>query len=298
MLKSRFLSPEQTELQTQLRRNIRVRLRATFEARVYEGIDEYCCSPSKIESPKWRTTCNLPKRSSMSSKQGDQASSKQIYPCSPFLLLILSNFRPPSLDTVNRTSRNIDLALRQQTVDVSALSARVAKLNLDSGSPSGTPSRTRERDVARRPLDVTPHVASTTAAALNAEQSAHRLKEALLSVRTEPLLNTQATQAKPAPRAFDTPQKPSVDPAPSAASGGGSTLFATPFTLPPLGGSSSSPPASTGRRGNAQKYHSKSVPLKSAPTGSTPPKTSFDWGPLPGIKPMTTLSSDLRSKTS
>ncbi|KAH9068189.1 hypothetical protein EDB83DRAFT_2593303 [Lactarius deliciosus] len=60
----------------------------------------------------------------------------------------------------------------------------------------------------RRPLGVTPHVASTTAAALNAEQSAHRLKEALLPVRTEPLLNTQAAHAKPAPRAFDTPQKP------------------------------------------------------------------------------------------
>ena len=213
--------------------------------------------------------------------------------------LFISHFRPPSLDTINRTSRNIDLALRQQTVDVSALSVRVAKLNLDSGSPAGTPSRMRERDVVRRALDVTPHVASTTAAALNAEQSAHRLKEALLSVRTEPLLNTQAAQAKPAPRAFDTPQKPSVDPAPSAASGS-STLFSTPFTLPPLSaaaGSSSSPPASAGRRGGAQKYHSKSVPLKSAPTGATPPKPAFDWGPLPGIKPMTTLSSDLRSKT-
>jgi nucleoporin NUP159 len=180
---------------------------------------------------------------------------------------------------------------------VSALSARVAKLNLDSGSPSGTPSRRQERDVVRRALDVTPHVASTTAAALNAEQSAHRLKEALLSMRTEPLLNTQAAQAKPAPRAFDTPQKPSVlDPAPSASSSS-SGLFSTPFSLPPLSAASSSPPTSAGRRNNAQKYHSKSVPLKSAPTGATPPKPSFDWGPLPGIKPMTTLSSDLRSKT-
>ena len=187
---------------------------------------------------------------------------------------------------------------------MSALSARVAKLNLDSGSPSSTPSRIRERDVVRRALDVTPHVASTTAAALNAEQSAHRLKEALLSIRTEPLLNTQAVQAKPVPRALlDTPQKPtSVDhhnntPNAPSSSSSSSGLFSTPFTLPPLGAASSSPPASTGRRGNAQKYHSKSVPLKSAPTAGTPPKPSFDWGPLPGIKPMTTLSSDLRSKT-
>ncbi|KAF8274784.1 hypothetical protein EI94DRAFT_1713043 [Lactarius quietus] len=259
MLKSRFLSPEQTELQTQLRRNIR-----SIQDRVTKMEDHLQSSKKKLNEFKTGRP----------------------------------SIKPPSLDTINRTSRNIDLALRQQTVDVSALSARVAKLNLDSGSPSGTPSRIRERDVVRRPHDVTPHVASTTAAALNAEQSAHRLKEALLSVRTEPLLNTQAAQAKPAPRAFDTPQKPSVDHAPNVStSGSSSSLFSTPFALPPLSGASSSPPASTGRRGNAQKYHSKSVPLKSAPTGITPPKPAFDWGPLPGIKPMTTLSSDLRAKT-
>ncbi|KAH9029881.1 hypothetical protein EDB85DRAFT_1965294 [Lactarius pseudohatsudake] len=258
MLKSRFLSPEQTELQTQLRRNIR-----SIQDRVTKLEDHLQASKKKVSEFKTGRP----------------------------------SIKPPSFDTINRTSRNIDLAIRQQTVDVSALSARVAKLNLDSGSTLGTPSRIRERDVVRRPLDVTPHVASTTAAALNAEQSAHRLKEALLTVRTEPLLNTQAAHAKPAPRAFDTPQKPTVDPTPSASASKG---FSTPFTLPPLSagtGPSASPPASAGRRGGTQKYHSKSVPLKSAPTGGTPPKPSFDWGPLPGIKPMTTLSSDLRSKT-
>ncbi|KAI9454582.1 hypothetical protein BJY52DRAFT_1284294 [Lactarius psammicola] len=262
MLKSRFLSPEQTELQTQLRRNIR-----SIQDRVTKMEDHLQASKKKLNEFKTGRP----------------------------------SIKPPSLDTINRTSRNIDLAIRQQTVDVTALSTRVAKLNLDSGSPLGTPSRIRERDVVRRPLDVTPHVASTTAAALNAEQAAHRLKEALLAVRTEPLLNTQAAHAKPAPRAFDTPQKSSVDDPTStpSAAGTGSKLFSTPFALPPLNsagtGSSSSPPA--GRRGSAQKYHSKSVPLKSAITGGTPPKPSFDWGPLPGIKPMTTLSSDLRSKT-
>ncbi|KAH8983182.1 hypothetical protein EDB92DRAFT_1891452 [Lactarius akahatsu] len=238
MLKSRFLSPEQTELQAQLRRNIR-----SIQDRVTKMEDHLQASKKKLNEFK-----------------------------------------------TGRPSINKRSTCQQ-------LSARVSKLNLDSGSPLGTPSRTRERDVVRRPLDVTPHVASTTAAALNAEQSAHRLKEALLAVRTEPLLNTQAAHAKPAPRAFDTPQKPSVDPTPSASASKG---FSTPFTLPPLGagaGPSSSPPASAGRRGGTQKYHSKSVPLKSAPTGGTPPKPSFDWGPLPGIKPMTTLSSDLRSKT-
>lgn len=164
-----------------------------------------------------------------------------------------------------------------------------------------TPPRARERDLARRPLDVTPHVASTTAAALNAEQAAHRLKEALLAVRTQPLLNTQAANARPAQRAFDTPQKPGADLGSSGTSASGG-LLSTPFKLPSLNtydgpGKGASPPGSAGRRSVAPKHHAKSVTLRSTPTVGAAPKPSFDWGPLPGIKPMTTLSSDLRSKT-
>ena len=219
----------------------------------------------------------------------------------PSLISLLTSFRAPSLDTVNRTSRNINLAIRQQSVDISTLSSRIAKLNIEGGSPLSTPSRTRERDIVRRPLDVTPHVASTTAAALNAEQTAHRLKEALLAVRSQPLLNTQAASARPALRACDTPQKPDADLGSSAGSLGGGS-FSTPFTPSTLNrsesvGKGASPPVSLGRRGTAQKYHAKSVPLKSTPTAGTPPKPTFDWGPLPGIKPMTTIASDLRSKT-
>jgi nucleoporin NUP159 len=224
---------------------------------------------------------------------------------SPFLLfwssLIspLTPFRAPSLDTINRTSRNINIAIRQQSGDITGLSSRIAKLNIEGGSPSSTSSRARERDLVRRPLDVTPHVASTTAAALNAEQAARRLKEALLAVRTEPLLNKQAVNARPALRAFDTPQKPDANLASSGGSlGGGSP--STPLTLPPLNVSDSagrgvSPPL--GRRSVPQKHHAKSVQLKSTPTAGTTAKPSFDWGPLPGIKPMKTIPSDLRSKT-
>ncbi|KAI0297266.1 hypothetical protein B0F90DRAFT_1918788 [Multifurca ochricompacta] len=258
MLRARFLSPEQTELQTQLRRDIR-----SIQDRVIKMED--CLQASKKKLSEFKTG--------------------------------KPSIKPPSLDTVNRTSRNINLAIRQQTTDVSALSARISKLDLDDGSPSGTPSRTREWDIVRvrRSLDVTPHVASTTAAALNAEQAAHRLKEALLAVRTEPLLNTQAVHAKPPPGAFDTPQKPSADV--SASSSGG--LFSTPFKLPPLNAAAGSslgvsPPGR--RNSNVQKHHAKSVPLKSTPAAGTvsKQKPAFDWGPLPGIKPMTTLSSDLR----
>lgn len=218
---------------------------------------------------------------------------------SPSLVSSFALFRPPSLDTVNRTSRNIDLAIRQQTTDVSTLSTRIAKLNLDSGSPSNTPPRAHERELVRRPLDVTPHVASATAAALNAEQAAHRLKDALLSVRPEPLRNTQAVHANSAPRAYDTPQKLGTDLL--ALNGGSGGLFSTPITLPPLNVAASantgaSPPWSLGRRATTPKHHAKSVPLKNTPT-STMGAAAFDWGPLPGIKPMTTISSDLRSKT-
>ena len=41
------------------------------------------------------------------------------------------------------------------------------------------------------PYNVTPDVAVTTAATLNAERSAQRLKKPLLTVRVEPLLNIQ-----------------------------------------------------------------------------------------------------------
>ncbi|KAH9974839.1 hypothetical protein BJV74DRAFT_888917 [Russula compacta] len=261
MLKMRVLSPEQTELQMQLRRDIR-----SIQDRVTKMEDHVQASKRKLNEVKTGRP----------------------------------SIKAPSLDTINRTSRNINLAIRQQSVDVSALSSRIAKLNVDGGSPSSTPSRARERDIVRRPLDVTPHVASTTAAALNAEQAAHHLKEALLAVRTQPLLNTQAVNARPAPRAFDSPQKPGGDLGSGTGSLGGA-LFSTPFTLPPLSvsesmGRGASPPGSLGRRCPTQKHHAKSVPLKSTPTAGTTPKPAFDWGPLPGIKPMTTLSSDLRSK--
>jgi len=127
---------------------------------------------------------------------------------------------------------------------------------------------------------VTPHVASTTAAAFNAEQAARRLKEALLDVRTEPLIDKQAANARLALRAFDTPQKPDADLASSGGSLGGG-LFSTPLTLPPLNVSDStgrgvSPPL--GRR-RTKKHHAKSVQLKSTITAGTTTKPSFDWGP-------------------
>ncbi|EDR08724.1 uncharacterized protein LACBIDRAFT_294237 [Laccaria bicolor S238N-H82] len=119
-------------------------------------------------------------------------------------------FGVPSLDTINRTYRNIDVAIQQQANDVAKLGARIAKLNLHGKfcDPETRDSRLPDA-ISKRPYNVTPNVAVTTAAALNAERSAQRLKRALLSVRKEPLLNNTAALASSPPTVFKTPQKAS-----------------------------------------------------------------------------------------
>ncbi|KAI0315558.1 hypothetical protein OF83DRAFT_1173706 [Amylostereum chailletii] len=264
MLQSRFLSPEHVELQTQLRRNIRA------------ASDRISQMEEHLQAAK---------------KMLDQVRTGK------------ARVKSPSLDTVNRTSRNIDIAIEQQAAEIDALLARVAKLNLDS-SPSPSPSTLRTRDKrlpdspVRPPTHVTQDVATTTAAALNAEQSAQKLKDALLKVRREPLLNTQASAAAPtAPKAFASP---------TPAIGGNPTPFSAPFTLPPfnidlsptvgLGGSRH---RAAGAGGHSK--HQKAVPLKRAEGSPEAPKLApppaFDWGPLPSAKPMASLAFDLRSFT-
>lgn len=94
---------------------------------------------------------------------------------------------------------------------VSRLSSRVAKLDIH-GVRSPARSSLGERSPgeatsssSQRTVQVTPNVAAATAAALNAERAAQRLKTALLSVRKQPLFNTQALHAPPPPSAFAEP---------------------------------------------------------------------------------------------
>lgn len=169
-----------------------------------------------------------------------------------------------------------------------------------------------------RPIDVTPNVAVRTAAALNAERAAQKLKGALLNVRKTPLLNTQALRAPAPPSAFYTPVKEEQStPAAGLFNSGPSSwqppssplpdLPQTPkWTLPPfqLPDSPASPTPAHGtslrQRGSAsgKSLHQKPIQLKksagSPPVASPPP--NFSWGPLPGVSPMTTLSSDVRKK--
>ncbi|KAJ7242761.1 hypothetical protein B0H12DRAFT_843564 [Mycena haematopus] len=252
MLKARTLGPEHLETQTHLRRSIRA-----MQDRI-----------QKLESHLQESKKRLSR--STSGNPGLHA---------------------PTLDTLNRTFRNMDIALDNQTSDVQRLAARVAKLDMKGRQRDGRAASTRDARLPdpvtrQRPNNVTPHVAVTTAAALNAERSAHKLKRALLSVRKEPLLNTQAASAPPAPLAFKTPQRQGL--------GLGLGLGeATPqstmlgFDFPEDTFNPSPPPAvRRGAGGSGKTRISASVPLKRNPAGySTPsPPPSFDWGPLPNFQ--------------
>ncbi|KAL6302558.1 hypothetical protein BKA93DRAFT_736546, partial [Sparassis latifolia] len=77
--------------------------------------------------------------------------------------------RAPSLDTINRICRNIDTAITQEEDHVAKLVARTAQLTL---KPEPESRDRRLPDKTGRPFEVTPNVAMSTAAALNAEMSA------------------------------------------------------------------------------------------------------------------------------
>lgn len=274
-LRIRSLGPEYTETQSQLRRNIRA-LRDRIEK-----LEDH------IKSAKKRVR---------EYKTGKPA------------------LRAPSLDTIHRTYRNIDTALDQQAIEIASLASRVANLKLDSRGrrlmlrrlPSDT------RGAPKKPANVAPNVAVATAAALNAERSAQRLKRALLAVRKEPLLNRQAVEAPAlvetrkkevplaitgaAPLALGPPKPFDLGPLPQL------ELKAEPvvlpeWSLPPLDDSGVASPSHRERqRGVAGKYHMKSAPLKKspAPAASASPPVKFDWGPLPGVQPKAMLSADVR----
>ncbi|KAJ7678549.1 hypothetical protein B0H17DRAFT_1206784 [Mycena rosella] len=277
MLKARTLGPEHLETQTHLRRSIRA-----MQDRI-----------QKLES-----------HLQDSKKRLSRANTGN------------PGLRAPTLDTLNRTFRNMDIALDNQTSDIERLTARVAKLNMNNGQRrTGTARDARlPNPVTRqRPFNVTPHVAVTTAAALNAERSAHKLKRALLSVRKEPLLNTQAASAPPAPLAFQTPQRAGLGiglgvggPATpmrglSLGLPGPSTppqAYMPGFDFPEEDNFNPSPPPATrrGAGGSGKTRISNSVPLRRSPgqpmaTPSPPP--SFDWGPLPNFQKKPAVAADL-----
>lgn len=236
-------------------------------------------------------------------------------------------YRPPSLDTINRTYRNIDLAIEQEEEDVHNLTERIAELELSphlspllsfAGSTRDKRLPERNRRVGR---EVTPNIAASTAAALNAERSAQKLKRSLLSTRKEPLLNTKAVDAVPPKRELQTPRKPLL--APESGVGVGAAFaaglnggFPTPvkgepasptlqwtppppgslpppsWSLPPFDSGEGSPLAGLGasrQRGAREKAHAKPIQRGEKPP-PPPPPAGFSWGPVPVIQPKNSIS--------
>ncbi|KAI0833742.1 hypothetical protein BC628DRAFT_1492442 [Trametes gibbosa] len=278
MLKARTLSPDHLETQAQLRREIR-----TMRGRIQQLEDHIQASKKTLSSLK----------------NGKPS------------------IKPPSLDTINRTYRNIDIAIGQEEGDVSSLAARVTQLELTSsrGKLSFSTPSTRDKRLPDRTerigREVTPNIAASTAAALNAERSAQKLKRALLEARKEPLLNTKAIDALPPPREVRTPRKPLLAPgsglgvSAAFAAGMSTALPSAPGLTPPVwtppppgsfgpplswsgalstGADSGSPTPRLGAmRGGKEKQHQKSVHAGQGTTkpAELPPPPGFSWGPLP-----------------
>lgn len=191
--------------------------------------------------------------------------------------LTLTWHRPPSLDSINRTYRNIDIALNEQAAKIALLKKRFAKLRPSSQSSisdlSSSSSYLKRDPRLPSPQSnhrsaVTPDVAASTAAALNAERAAHRLKRALLQARSAPLLNTTVSMAPSPPLSFNTPQKeqkevrPTWTPPERRGATGAKKHGVIPFNR-----KTSSP----GSQGSVYSGN-----------GSTASQ-SFDWGPLPSF---------------
>ena len=220
------------------------------------------------------------------------------------------------MDTVNRTFRNIDIAIKQQSGDVSKLQKRMGQLELSS-NVLGSRDKWLSESSVKKPLTVIPDVAVTTAAALNAERSAQKLKRALLAARKEPLLNKAVSHPAP-PTSFLTPGRAVVKPAPETPTPAGPLSLpskALPAFMPgwspetsinyddsPSYAVSSRRPQRTSRHGTSAKSATmlkQSESLQTSPTpASKPPSVSFDWGPLPIVTPKTMLSADVRPKSS
>ncbi|KAF9453481.1 hypothetical protein P691DRAFT_719639 [Macrolepiota fuliginosa MF-IS2] len=271
MLSTRSLGPEHLESQQQLRRNIRA-----MRDRV-----------QKLESHLQE-----------SKKKLSQAASGR------------PSIRAPTLDVINRTYRNIDMAVQQQMDEVAGLAERVKKLKIKPTS-TATPSRdARLPDQPRRSIAITPHVAVTTAAALNAERSAQKLKKALLKARKEPILNVKAASAPPPVAETEMPKN--FPPSPGIFGSVKGPLFSIPgraeaplsdmnFNIPEDDFHPGSPPPPPRRgAGSNPKKHS-SVPLKKTPGGTIQPPppaapTADFWGPLPVFNnpPLNQLAAEVK----
>ncbi|KAK0495369.1 hypothetical protein EDD18DRAFT_1171899 [Armillaria luteobubalina] len=209
-------------------------------------------------------------------------------------------FRAPSLDTVNRTYRNIDIAIQQERDAIDRLGQKLSRIDLNTPRSFASKRDPRLPEPLSRPRAILPQAAVTTAAALNAERSAQKLKRALLGLRKEPLLNQPKANAPTPPVAFLSASQASGSTKESVVfntpikiegplfgkGGADDSSFGTGFEFPDDDDSFHlSTPVPTGRRGaGGGKKHGGGFFKKGLSATVTPPKApSFDWGPLPAF---------------
>ncbi|EJD06661.1 uncharacterized protein FOMMEDRAFT_17163 [Fomitiporia mediterranea MF3/22] len=227
-----------------------------------------------------------------------------------------SSIKPPSLDTVNRIYRNIEVAIESQADQIETLTSRVAKLDLDVldttlhgrfSSPrrkstrkgvfsvSGAAPEDDEKPISVR-SHITPSIAASTAAALNAERSALRLKNALTNARRAPLLNTQAANSSKRILNLDNLSVGEGSDVPASVADVKSELpVDLDASLDDLRDRDEGTSGDNSRRTQRHSaHHQKSVRLGKTQTQVPASITAFDWGPLPKAKPMATLPVDIR----
>ncbi|KAG8708638.1 hypothetical protein FRC08_018804 [Ceratobasidium sp. 394] len=210
LLKSRTSSPEHVESQTKLRKSIQI-----VRERTRQLEDFMATQKSRMQKQK----------------EGKR------------------EFKVPSLDTINRTMRNIDTALAQKSDEIARLTARVDRLKLKA--PRRKVSTNGTIPLALPPAE-TEKIKLASAAALNMERTSVRLKSALLQVRAETPLNTSAVGAP-------------VEPKPTALA-----KILPPPTPKPTAAPAATPPVS----------FTPKVPLFAAPPPSKPPATPGSFVPI------------------
>ncbi|GJJ08548.1 hypothetical protein Clacol_002766 [Clathrus columnatus] len=184
----------------------------------------------------------------------------------------------PTLDTIDRTCRNIKIALDERTDIVDKLSERVEAL-----SPRRKP---RYPVIGTNLGPLSPaSAASTAVAALNSERFCLSLKNALFQTRQRPLFTDTVTKAPSTTKSFNLDTAPNLSKSEKSYS---SPIYNNTITTPPDSGSDSflNNHESVDRRRQSRKHTSIAVPLRNsaaeeATTSTT--SSSFNWGPLPSI---------------
>lgn len=212
---------------------------------------------------------------------------------------------------INGTCNHLEEAIEQNEDVIEELSKRTAHLSLELAPRRSKWDQRTPDDDAKQRGETTPNFAVSTAAALNAEMSANKLKRALLAARKEPMLNTEAAKKMPAAQDYMVPVKEEPQTPPQLST----YCFRRPpdlhlilrcaaFTGTPddsFSPSSDDYSPHGQRRPKGGKFHQPPIHLKKSVSPTPPPASTFNWGPLPSVTPpapTNALPFDLKKSTS